>query len=256
MSHRDVTIHMLEKDIVVDTDNLSSQPNDASYQPSERERKAMDEILKNDASKAPSFRIKKDDDHLKILADHEIPIVGDALIAEAMGTSDLDFYRGLLDQVGRSALRDGKIAESSLNFLISVIKGIQPKDQLEAMLAAQTAAVHVASMDMARRLGLAQSLEERDSAAGALSKLSRTFAMQMDTLKHYRSSGEQKVTVNNVSVGKGGQAVVGDIAALREASDASAQMKPAADAASKRPSLTVVDENSPAPIPFRRSRAK
>jgi hypothetical protein len=39
MSHRDVTIHMLEKDIVVDTDNLSSQPNDASYQPSERERK-------------------------------------------------------------------------------------------------------------------------------------------------------------------------------------------------------------------------
>jgi hypothetical protein len=240
----------------VKTENPPSEPNVASYQASERDRKAMGAILEKNLSKAPSFRIRRDGDSLKISTDHENPIVGDALIAEAIGTSDLDFYCGLRDQLARAALCAGKIEESSLNFLVSVIKGIQPKDHLEAMLAAQTAAVHVASMDMARRLSLAQTLEERDSAAGALSKLARTFAMQMDTLKRYRSSGEQKVTVNNVSVGKGGQAVVGDIAALREASDASAQMKPAADAASKRPSLTVVDENSPAPIPFGRSRAK
>jgi hypothetical protein len=33
----------------------------------------------------------------------------------------------------------------------------------------------------------------------------------MDTLKRYRSKGEQKVTVQHVTVNEGGQAVVGDV---------------------------------------------
>jgi hypothetical protein len=36
--------------------------------------------------------------------------------------------------------------------MLSVIKGIDPRDQLEAMLAAQMAAVHVATMTFARDL--------------------------------------------------------------------------------------------------------
>jgi hypothetical protein len=53
-----------------------------------------------------------------------------------------------------NANRHGQdIDERGLNFMLSVIKGIEPRDQLDAMLAAQMAVVHVATMTFARRLG-------------------------------------------------------------------------------------------------------
>ncbi len=45
---------------------------------------------------------------------------------------------------------------TSLNFMLSVIKGIEPKDQLETILAA---AVHIASVRSARPLRNASSFE-------------------------------------------------------------------------------------------------
>ena len=39
----------------------------------------------------------------------------------------------------------------------------------------------------------------------------RTFAAQMETLKRYRSGGQQKVIVEHVHVNKGGQAIVGAV---------------------------------------------
>jgi hypothetical protein len=41
--------------------------------------------------------------------------------------------------------------------------------------------------------------------------LTRTFAAQMEALKRYRTGGEQKVTVQHVSVAEGGQAIVGNV---------------------------------------------
>lgn len=42
-------------------------------------------------------------------------------------------------------------------------------------------------------------------------KLLRTFAAQMEALKKHRSTGEQHVTVEHVTVQNGGQAVVGAV---------------------------------------------
>jgi hypothetical protein len=39
----------------------------------------------------------------------------------------------------------------------------------------------------------------------------RTFIMQMEALKRHRTGGEQKVTVQHVSVSEGGQAIVGNV---------------------------------------------
>ena len=44
-----------------------------------------------------------------------------------------------------------------------------------------------------------------------VNKFARTFTGQMDTLHRCRSGPEQKVTVNNVSVNEGGQAIVGSV---------------------------------------------
>ena len=63
------------------------------------------------------------------------------------------------------------------------------------MLAAQMAAVHVASMTFAHRLAHVDNIAQQDSAERAFNKLTRTFATQMEALKRYRIGGEQKVTV-------------------------------------------------------------
>ncbi len=74
------------------------------------------------------------------------------------------------------------------------------------------AAVHMATMMLARRLNHVETIPQQDAAERALNKLARTFAMQMETLKRYRNGGQQKVTVEHVSVNAGGQAVVGNVA--------------------------------------------
>jgi hypothetical protein len=95
--------------------------------------------------------------------------------------------------------------------MLSVVKGIKPGDQVEAMLAAQMAAVHNATMTFARRLNHVDNIPQQDSAERAFNKLARTFAAQVEALKRYRSKGEQKITIQHVNVADGGQAVIGTV---------------------------------------------
>ena len=133
----------------------------------------------------------------------------------ALGTTDFDFYSGLLCQL-LNASKEKEVSESGTNFMLSVIKGIEPRDQTEAMLAAQMAAVHMASMTFARRMAHVETIPQQDSASNAFNKLTRTFASQVEALKRYRSGGEQKMTVQHVHVAEGGQAIVGNVSASTE----------------------------------------
>ena len=71
-------------------------------------------------------------------------------------------------------------------------------------------------MTFARRLAQVDNIPQQDSAERAFNKLTRTFAAQMSALKEYRSKGEQKMTVQHVHVGDGGQAIVGNVNAPTE----------------------------------------
>ena len=82
---------------------------------------------------------------------------------------------------------------------------------MEALLAAQMAAVHTAIMTFARRLGHVKTIPQQDSAERAFNKLARTFAPQVEALKRYRSRGDQTVRVEHVTVNEGGQAIVGNV---------------------------------------------
>ena len=95
--------------------------------------------------------------------------------------------------------------------MLSVVKGVEPKDQVEAMLAAQMAVVHMATMTFAHRLAHVDNIPQQDSAERAFNKLARTFAAQVEALKRYRTGGEQRVTVEHVHVHSGGQAIVGTV---------------------------------------------
>lgn len=138
-------------------------------------------------------------------------IVGIVDGSSPFGSNDDRFIRGLFSQIGNAASKGAKVDEAATGFALSVLEGIKPRDEVEAMLAAQMAAVHMAAMTFARRLNHVDNIPQQDSAEKTLNKLARTFTMQMEALKKYRSGGEQRITVQHVTVNDGGQAVVGTI---------------------------------------------
>jgi hypothetical protein len=97
-------------------------------------------------------------------------------------------------QLANASSQGQQADESGINFLLSGVKGAKPKDQFEAMLSAQMAAIHRATITFAWRLAQVETIPQQDSAERALNKLARTYAMQMEALKRCRTGGEQKVT--------------------------------------------------------------
>jgi hypothetical protein len=187
-------------------------PDAGKYQPTTREQFVLDKYkAQTAAEKTPRIKVSHDKKATAISLDHPDELIGSVLLAEALGTVDGDFVSGLLTQLGNATSQDQRPNESAINFLLSVIKGAKPKDQFEAMLAAQMAAIHTATMTFTRQLANVETIQHQDSAERALNKLARTYAMQMEALKRYRTGGEQKVTVQHVSVNEGGQAIVGNV---------------------------------------------
>jgi hypothetical protein len=185
------------------------------YEPTPGERLLMESHFARQAQTpaAPPLKVSEDDSGAtEIAPDHPDPCMAQALLMEALATTDACFVVGLIGQLADAGTRRRKLDERELNFMLSVVKGVKPKDQMEAMLAAQMAAVHMATMTFARRLAHVQNIPQQDSAERAFNKLARTFSAQVEALKRYRTGGEQRVTVEHVTVNEGGQAIVGNVA--------------------------------------------
>ncbi|TIM29914.1 MAG: hypothetical protein E5Y61_21010 [Mesorhizobium sp.] len=90
-----------------------------------------------------------------------------------------------------------------MNYALSMVCGLRPKDQIEATLGVQMAAIHLATMNAAMCMGQAKTWELKDSQERALNRLARTYVAQVEALKRYRSKGEQRVIVERVNVEKG-----------------------------------------------------
>jgi hypothetical protein len=181
-----------------------SQP----YAPGAEEREAIEKAFEQ-RKIAPAPRLKVEDN--KVSIDHPDELIGRLLIQNALGTLDAPFMYGLLNQLAVATSGGPTIDQDELNFMVSVIKGIEPRDQVEAMLAAQMAGIHMATMRFIKQLPQIKSLPQQDAAERAINKFARTFVSQMEALKRYRTGGEQKVTVQHVSVSEGGQAIVGNV---------------------------------------------
>ena len=193
-----------------------AKPVAAPYRPTPKEDRAIQALSRRRAAKPAAPRITVT--HTKgkpaqIASDHPDPITGGRLLMAALGTTSHAFAYGLLDQLVEAGSKGSKADEDGINFMLAVIAGLEPKDEIEAMLAAQMAAVHRATLTFARRLNHIENIPQQDSAERAFNKLARTFTAQMEALKRYRTGGEQKVTVQHVTVNEGGQAVVGNVSA-------------------------------------------
>ena len=160
----------------------------------------------------PPMKLKIKDGVLQITFVHADPDLAHILLMADLGTCDPAFMSGIQGHMAAIGTPGAKIDEGASNFLLSVVRGVQPRDELEAMLAVQMGAIHQATMMMARRLNHVETIPQQDAAERALNKLARTYTMQMEALKRYRTGGQQKVTVEHVTVNAGGQAIVGAVA--------------------------------------------
>jgi hypothetical protein len=156
---------------------------------------------------------------------HPDPKLGEQLMADAMGVADRDAMHGILQQLVKASVSGKKSDEINLSFMISMVKSIKPRDSVEAMLVAQMVCVHVMAMRCAYHLANAQDIAQQDSAGRILGRLARTFPAQIEALNRYRSNGEPAITMQNVSVADGGQAIVGNV--VQHASVILSDMSPA-----------------------------
>jgi ribosomal protein L12E/L44/L45/RPP1/RPP2 len=221
------------------------------YTPTPREAAAVEKLCRQQADQAPRLKVSKSKEVLKIGPDHPHATAGNVLLMEALATTDPDFFNDFVTQLAQAS--GGEVNEQRLNFLLSVVKGIKPRDQIETMLAGQMAAVHTATMELARSLAEAKTLEHRDSAERTFNRLTRTFVTQMEALRRYRHGGEQTVTVQHVNVGEGGQAIVGNVTQGRR--DVAPNGTAAASLAlthDPTPPMPILDRNDtaiPVPVP-------
>jgi hypothetical protein len=237
------TAQMTEKKIKPDTAKPDDLP--ALKEPTSAEKDLGQKV----ASPVPRLKITKNG----LSIDHPDQKVGELLMMPALGAKDRDFMYGMLKQLANASSQGLQANESELNFMVSVVKDIKPRDQIEAMLAAQMASVHLMAMRFANYLANTEEISQQDSGQRVFNKLTRTFPAQMDALKRYRSSGEQSVTVQNVSVQDGGQAIVGNVSqhALETAQDKTAISPPAITDARMTP-MAILGELEHEPVPARR----
>jgi hypothetical protein len=92
-----------------------------------------------------------------------------------------------------------------MNAALAMIEAAAPKDEIEAALAVQMAACHVAAMAVLAKMDVAFATERRVAAFGsAAARLMRAYATQVEVLRRLRSGGQQYVRVEHVHVNDGG----------------------------------------------------
>jgi hypothetical protein len=148
-----------------------------------------------------------------IVANHPDDLKG---VLKQIGGSRSDHWNHVLASQAIQTLwlkhSDKESCDQQYSATVAALIGIGPRDELEAMIAAQLLAAHNAAMECYRRAMLfEQTFEGRRENLSQANKLSRTSAALLDALNRHRGKGQQKVTVEHVHVNAGGQAIVGAV---------------------------------------------
>ena len=138
------------------------------------------------ANPAIRFKLTDDEQSFNLELDHSQKHICHPMLMKGLAATDKDFIEGIIDELINVY---GMANERSLNFMLSLLNAIEPRDPLETMLAVQMATVHVAAMKLARDIVYVG----RPEFAQCFAKLTRTFTAQMEALKRHRAN-EEKVT--------------------------------------------------------------
>lgn len=139
-----------------------------------------------------------------------------AVVKAASGSQSVHFQRELLDQVNASlCMPEWKTSEQKLQAVVAAYEALQeiaPRSELEGMLAGQMIASHNAAMECLRRAMMeSQTFEGRYLNLKHATKLMGLYERQLAALDKHRGKGQQRITVEHVTVEAGGQAIVGNV---------------------------------------------
>lgn len=133
------------------------------------------------------------------------------------GSSSKDFNDNLIAQMCLSLnLYDIQSEEITIkiNGMMDAVKSINPKDELEGMLITQLVAAHNATMECYHKaINPGYTFEQQQQSLGFANKLTRSYVTLVEGLQRYRCipQNDPKVTVQNVQVNDGGQAILSNI---------------------------------------------
>jgi hypothetical protein len=225
----------------------------SGHSPTKKEIAAAQNVLEriNVMRAAPRFKVSHDKGKTKIEPHHSDQTCTDVLLSDMLATGDQVFAQALLVHISNFAQMGDQLTSDDLNTTISIVKEIGPRDPIEALLACQMAAIHKATVYTARRFDRCDMLDQYQATGNQLNKLARTFAAQMEALKRYRSSGEQSIRVQHVTVNDGGQAIVGTVTGgggtSKNASQSRAPRESGTD--ERRPALSSQEQALGLPLP-------
>lgn len=95
---------------------------------------------------------------------------------------------------------------------IDLFESIGPADGIEGMLATQMVGTHNATMECLRRAMIYdQSLEAQKVYLSQAERLMNLYTRHVDALARHRGGGPPNITVGQVNVESGGQAIVGNV---------------------------------------------
>jgi hypothetical protein len=184
----------------------------------DEEKTRIDKYVERSKSTPIKFKKSEDTSSNTTLVHHATDeTLTVAKFTESFGTPDGDLQSYLLNQVVqtfRGFVSSGgfdydRIAEFANNAM-ALLNGIQPQDEIEGMLAVQMIAVHNMAMETMKRAMITdQTFAGKEANVNQATKMLRTFNVQIEALKRYRTGGQQKVIVEHVHVTAGGQAIVG-----------------------------------------------
>ena len=131
----------------------------------------------------------------------------------ALGTVSDAFVDMALHHLERAARMPGDgPSDLAINGALAIIAAFAPQNEVEAALALQAACTHMMIMVMTARVGGGHGGPHRlPGMASSIAKLTRAYCTQVETYRRLRSGGEQKITVQHVTVNEGGQAIVGSV---------------------------------------------
>jgi len=118
--------------------------------------------------------------------------------------------------IGHAAMTSCAVHEKDeakrLNMAAKFLQEIGPQDGLEGMLEAQMVQASDMAAECMRRAALpGQCIEAKDKNINQAVKLMRVFREGLEALDKHRGKGQQKITVEHVTVNEGGQAIVGNV---------------------------------------------
>lgn len=145
---------------------------------------------------------------LKIYPGGSDAVLARAQTKLALGTASDQTLDLVLQTFVQASRKNGVHWDDTLNRLLRFMAAHGPQNELEAMIAMDAAIVQEELAATVQNRSDWVSLAARTNA---IAKLARSHSALVDTLRKLRSTGQHRMTVENVTVHAGGQAIVGSV---------------------------------------------